>query len=234
MPHTFDPGSVSIFILGLLMGAQHTLDADHIVAISTITSENKGLWRSCVIGMCWGFGHMTILLLAGLLVLLFRLTIPQDVARLFEAGVGAMLVGLGVSVGLSLWRERMHIHLSGHVKHIDHVHPHSHRHDLAHRHLHRFRLEYKSLAIGMIHGLAGSAALLLVVVSTAQSLFQGLLYIFLFGVGSIGGMMVLSAILSVPLLLTPERWLRAHLTVRAMAGLASVALGSGILYSMMA
>jgi len=220
-------------MLGFLLGAKHALDADHVVAISAIATENQNLWRSCAIGFCWGVGHTTILLIAGLAVLGFSLTISEDWALLFEAGVGMMLVGLGVSVGLTLWRERLHVHPHTHADGTGHLHIHSHRDGAHHTHLHRFRLEYKSLGIGMVHGLAGSAAVLLLILSTVPSLMDGLLYILVFGVGSIVGMVLLGVVLSVPFALTPAHLVRTHQALRALAGLASVSLGGGILYEIL-
>src|SRR2546422_5781008 len=101
---------LSVLGLGFLLGAKHALDADHVVAISTIASEQRGLGRACAIGFCWGIGHTLVLLLAGLAVLGFKLTISGDWARLLEAAVRLMLVGLGVSVGLTLWRKRLYLH----------------------------------------------------------------------------------------------------------------------------
>ncbi len=235
MSSLFDPGSLSIFMLGLIMGARHALDADHIVAVSTLTSENGNVWRSCLIGAYWGIGHTIVLLLIGLAVLGFKVTIPEYVARFFEACVGAMLVGLGLSVGLSLLREHLHVHPHSHPDHEEgqqHLHVHSHRDDTSHGHLHRFRLEYKSMSIGMVHGLAGSALVSLLVLSTVHTAMDGLLYLLLFGAGSIGGMVVLGAILTVPFALTPKGGGQVHRAMRAVAGLASLALGSSILYGL--
>ncbi|HJU05565.1 MAG TPA: hypothetical protein VJ692_10480 [Nitrospiraceae bacterium] len=235
MPAPLDPSSLSIFTLGLLMGGRHALDADHIVAVSTLTSENGTLWRSCAIGAYWGVGHTIMLLLVGMAVLGFKLTIPENLARFFEACVGVMLVGLGLSVALSLMREHLHLHPHSHSERDSshgHFHVHSHRHEPAHDHGHRFSWVYKSLSIGMVHGLAGSALISLMVLSTAQSMMDGFVYLLLFGIGSIGGMVVLGALLSVPFALTPKAWVHAHRAMRAVAGLASVALGTGILYSL--
>src|SRR5207245_11313531 len=92
---------LTVLGLGFLLGAKHALDADHVVAISTIATEQRSLWRSSAIGFCWGIGHTLVLLLAGLTILSFKLTISGEWVRLFEAAVGLMLVGLGVSVGLA-------------------------------------------------------------------------------------------------------------------------------------
>lgn len=223
------PG-LSFLLLGFLLGVKHALDADHVVAVSTIATENRSLWRSCAIGFCWGVGHTVVLLVTGLAVLGFHLAIPHHAAKLFEAGVGVMLVGLGLSVGWTLLRERLHVHAHTHDDGTGHLHMHSHREGHGHTHRHRYRLEYTSLAVGMIHGLAGSAALLLLVLSTVRSLTDGMLYILVFGAGSIAGMVLLGVVLSVPFALTPERLVRTHLVLRALAGLASVSLGGSMLY----
>ena len=221
---------LTVLGLGFLLGAKHALDADHVVAISTIATEQRSLWRSSAIGFCWGIGHTLVLLLAGLTILSFKLTISGEWVRLFEAAVGLMLVGLGVSVGLTLWRERLHVHAHAHADGPAHLHVHSHRDSPHHAHLHRYRLEYKSLAVGMVHGLAGSAALLLLVLSSARSILDGVLYILAFGAGSIAAMVLLGVMLSLPFVFTPVHLVRTHLALRALAGLASVSVGGMILY----
>ena len=221
---------LSVLGLGFLLGAKHALDADHIVAISTIATEQRCLGSACAIGFCWGIGHTLVLLLAGVAVLGFKLTISGEWARLLEAAVGLMLVGLGLSVGLTLWRERLHMHPHAHADGAAHLHVHSHRDGPHHAHLHRFRLEYKSLAVGMLHGLAGSAALLLLVLAAARSVLDGLLYILAFGAGSIAAMVLLGVMLSLPFVFTPAHLVRTHVALRALAGLASVSVGGLILY----
>jgi len=229
-----DSHLLSSLTLGFFLGVKHALDADHVVAVSTIVAENRAWWRSGAIGFCWGVGHTVILFLAGAAVLIFKVTIPADWALLFEAGVWVMLIGLGLSVGLTLWRERLHVHAHTHEDGDGHLHMHSHRDGSHHAHLHRFRLEYKSLAIGMVHGLAGSAALLLLVLSAAHSLGEGVLSLLVFGTGSIVGMVIMGMALSVPFAVTPEHLGRTHRAMKAVAGLASVALGGRILYAIVA
>jgi len=224
----------SFLLLGFLLGVKHTLDADHVVAVSTISAGPRSFKQSCAIGFCWGVGHTVVLLVAGLAVLGLHRAIPHDMARLFEAGVGVMLIGLGLFIGWTLLRERLHLHVHTHEGGVGHLHVHSHREGSGHAHLHRYRLEYTSLAVGMVHGLAGSAALLLLVLSTVRSLTEGMLYILVFGAGSIAGMVLLGAVLSLPFTLTPERLVRTHLVLRAVAGLASVSLGGRMLYEFLA
>src|SRR3989442_15171691 len=111
--------------LGFLLGPKHALDAHHVVAISTIATEQRSLWRSSAMGFCWGIGHTLVLLLAGLTVLSFKLTISGEWARLFEAAGGLMLVGLGVSVRLTLLRHPLHVHAHAHADGAAHLHVHS-------------------------------------------------------------------------------------------------------------
>ena len=223
----------SLLSLGFLLGLKHALDADHVAAILTIATENRTFWRSSLIGFCWGVGHTVILLVVGTAVLLFKLTIPSAWAKLFEVAVGVMLVGLGMSVAFALWRERVHLHAHWHEHGEQHRHLHSHSGGAHHDHLHRFRLEYKSLAVGMVHGLAGSAALLLLVLATVPSLGVGLVYILVFGAGSILGMVFLATAMSIPFAMSAERTARVHQTLRAAAALFSIVLGSTILFELL-
>jgi high-affinity nickel permease len=229
-----DTHVLSLLLLGLLLGAKHALDADHLAAILTIASENRSFRRSSMIGLFWGIGHTIVLLLMGMAVLFFKLAIPQEWTKLFEAGVGAMLVALGISVGIRVWREQWHVHLHGHPEGPTHRHLHSHRAGEEHAHGHRFRLEYKSLAVGMVHGLAGSAAVLLLVLATVPSLWTGVLYLVVFGVGSIAGMMVLATALSVPFTASAEKMVRSHQALRASAALLSIVLGSRMIIELFA
>ena len=221
-----DSHILSLLSLGFLLGLNHALDADHVAAILTIATENRTFWRSSLIGFCWGVGHTVILLVVGTAVLLFKLTIPSAWAKLFEVAVGVMLVGLGLSVAFALWRERVHLHAHRHEHGEQHRHLHSHSRGAHHDHLHRFRLEYKSLAVG-------SAALLLLVLAAVPSLGVGLVYILVFGAGSILGMVFLATAMSIPFAMSAERTARVHQTLRVAAALFSIVLGSTILFELL-
>lgn len=227
-----DSGIAPVLSLGLFMGARHALDVDHLAAISTITSESLSLRRSCAIGACWGIGHALMILLAGVAVLSFKLTISDHWATFFEACAGIMLIGLGFSVGLSLLREHLHGHPHRNEgEQASHFHLHAHHDGLAHSHNHRHGLELKSLAIGIVHGLAGSAVVSLAAVSGSHSVAEGILYLLLFGLGSIGGMVLLGGLLTLPLTLTAQKWAQAQVAVKLVAGVASIIVGGNILFS---
>jgi High-affinity nickel-transport protein len=197
--------------VGFLLGLRHALDADHLAAVSTVLAERPSVRASGLVGVWWGVGHTLTLMLVGAVVLVSGIHIPESFAWLAESGVGLLLVVLGGTLALKLFRERWHLH--------------SHVHDGApHVHLHR------PLLIGMAHGVAGSAALMLVIVSNTSGIGQGLLYIAVFGLGSIGGMLVIGLTLSVPVVYSRMIGQRAFFAVQGAASLGSVGLGLWMLY----
>ena len=208
---------------GFLLGIKHALDADHIAAVSTIVARNKSIKESSLLGMFWGFGHTIALLVMGLIILLLKITIPEKVALSFEIIVGIMLVILGISVMMQIIKDKIHIHKHKHRKD-SHFHFHSHRYIKNHSHTH------KSLYIGILHGLAGSAVLSLLVLSTINSIWLGLLYILIFGTGSILGMMLISSIISIPFMLIPARLENTKNALKAFSALISIFLGLSIIY----
>jgi len=174
--------------------------------------------------------------LIGAAVLLLGAAIPPKAALWLEFMVGVMLVALGINALRKLARGgHMHFHVHQHGGR-QHVHPHIHdgARDAEEPHTHH-GLALRSarpLVVGLIHGLAGSAALMLLVLSTIPSALVGFLYIFIFGVGSIGGMMIMSALVGLPLTLTAARFNRAHLVVRGLAGLFSLSFGLFMVYEL--
>ncbi len=224
--------SLSIAIgLGFVLGIKHALDADHLVAVSTIVSEHKSIWRSALVGGLWGIGHTISLLLVGIGVLFLRMTIPAKMALSLEFSVALMLILLGANV---LWKYRHgeHIHFHSHEEGGPlHVHFHSHASDaeLNHSH-HPKRIGGKPLWVGMVHGLAGSAALTLLVLTTLPSPLYGLLFIMVFGVGSVGGMLLMSTAISLPFVLTAQKFNRFNHHIRYLAGTLSLLFGGFLAY----
>lgn len=225
--------TASVLALGLVFGLKHAVEADHLAAVSTIVSERKSMLSSSLVGALWGVGHTISLLIAGIAVLLLHIEIGEKLALALEFGVALMLIALGVNAIRKLLRRETRIHFHAH-QHGPRQHSHPHLHDrsledqpLTH---HGFRLGARPLLVGMAHGLAGSAALMLLVLSTIPSPLIGMAYISVFGIGSIGGMMLMSALVSLPLCLTADRFKRAHLTVRGLAGLFSMGFGLLMVY----
>jgi hypothetical protein len=208
--------------LGLVLGMRHALDADHVAAVSTIVSEQRGLRGSVLVGGFWGLGHATSLLLAGGLLLAWRLRVPERVAALLETGVGLML---RAARGL-----RLHAHRHSHDGR-EHVHIHAHRDGEAHaasahdQHGHALGVGLRPLLVGMVHGLAGSAAPALLVMGAAKTALAGLAYLVALAAGSALGMLLLSALMSLPLTLLAARYQLLQLRVQLLAGASSLAVG---------
>jgi hypothetical protein len=206
----------SLIVLGFVLGLRHALDADHLAAISTIVSERRSLPSSLLIGASWGFGHTLALLIAGVVVLLLRYHITDRTAHVFELCVGVMLVCLGANVLRTL---------------VGRVASHTHNHPTAAAHWRSDGwLLARPLVIGMVHGLAGSAPLLLLTLTAMSSPVAAFAYIAVFGVGSMMGMTITSLLISMPARLTVERFSRTHLALRGFSGLFSVGLGLFIVY----
>ena len=224
--------TASVLVFGLVFGLKHAVEADHLAAVSTIVSERKSLLSSSVVGGLWGIGHTISLLIAGTAVLLFQVKISERAAMALEFCVALMLIGLGANALRKLFGGgAIHTHSHSHWNRA-HLHPHMHGEapeSAQHTH-HGLSLNARPLLVGMVHGLAGSAALMLLVLSTVSSRVIGLAFIAVFGLGSIGGMMIMSALVSMPLRLTADRFKRTHRAVQMLAAIFSLGLGVMMVY----
>lgn len=235
--------TLGLLLAGFLLGLWHAHEADHIAAVATIVSERKSLWSSAIIGGFWGLGHTISLMTAGIVVLLLNFQISERTERILEFCVGVMLVLLGLNVIRKLIKGgQLHFHAHEHGAH-KHVHPHIHEHAEAHSHSHEahshsheqpthhgLSFSPRALVIGMVHGLAGSAAVMLLILPTIDSKPLGLLYLLIFGIGSVGGMMLMSLLVGLPVSLTANRFNRFNLVLQCLAGIVSVGVGLKIIY----
>ena len=224
--------TVSILALGLVFGLKHALEADHLAAVCAIVSERKSIFSSSLVGGLWGVGHTISLLAAGVLVIVLRVEIGKRMEMALEFGVALMLVTLGANAVRKLVRGgKLHLHAHSHGPRL-HAHPHLHEQTTEtepHTH-HGFRFGARPLVVGMIHGLAGSAALMLLVLSTIKSPLAGFAYILVFGIGSVGGMMLMSMLVGLPFRFTGLRFARMNFALRGLAGLFSLAFGLFMVY----
>ena len=210
--------------VGFLLGLRHALDADHLAAVSTVLAERPSLRASSAVGLWWGIGHTLTLMIVGTIVLVWGLHIPDGFEIIAESGVGMLLIVLGGTLALKLYRERWHLHSHQHDGE-RHVHLHSHQRQEDHRHRHWMTDSIRPLCIGMAHGLAGSAALMLMVLSTTRELGAGLLSIAVFGIGSIAGMMVIGLTISLPLVCSLTVSRRLFVALQGVASMASLCVG---------
>ena len=225
---------LGILLLGLLLGLQHATDADHLAAVASLSSRSRSLRDAARHGSAWGLGHALTLLLFGGIVLLMDGVIGDRLALWLETAVAVMLIALGLDVLWRLWRRRVHFHVHshGHQRHF-HAHSHGTRTDHArdpHHHAHPRHLPLRSLMVGTMHGMAGSAALMVLALGSVQSPWQGLAYIGVFGLGSIIGMMLLAIVISLPLRWSAHGLTWAHNGMTLVLGLATVGIGGLLLH----
>ncbi len=193
--------ALSAAVLGFLLGLKHATDADHVVAITTIVTREKSFRRAAWIGGLWGIGHsLTVFLVGGALVV-FRIAMPPRVGLALEFGVALMLIMLGFNTlrpGAAV--------------------PHTHERPQKFNGI-------RPIAIGIVHGLAGSAAAALLVLAAIPETGLALFYLFIFGVGTIAGMTLITALLAVPSVYAADRVMRLQTGIRFAAGALSVAFG---------
>lgn len=231
----------SILGLGFLVGMHHAMEADHVAAVSSMAARQSKVQGVVKHGLTWGLGHtITLFLFAGAAILLGR-SIPDTMAGWLETIVGAVLIFLGVHVLWRLWRDRVHFHAHSHGRDKLHIHAHSHagqplspnrpHHQEKHDHEHGFR--WRSLIVGLVHGMAGSAALVVLAASQVVDPWLGLAYILLFGVGSMIGMGALSAAIALPLSFSARFLTWANHTLQLAIGLLTIGIGSWTIYESM-
>lgn len=222
-----------ILLFGLVTGLRHSLEADHVAAIlSMVASDRKNIRRTSILGAMWGIGHTASLFVAGLLVLLFAVNISGEISSKMEFGVGIMLLFLaitaftGLNVGKFLKGLIRHDLKHRHLHYHDEMfHSHNHVHEKEHNHTH------KSLIVGMIHGMAGSGALMLIVLSTINSVPLGLAYIAIFGAGSIAGMVGISTLIGIPFIKLRNS-VKFSLIIRYVAATTTLIIGAALIYNL--
>lgn len=219
-----------ILVFGFIIGLKHAVEADHLAAVSTIVAERKNVFSSTIIGGFWGVGHTLSLLIVGTLVIFLKLQISETVEARLEAIVGGMLVLLGLNALRKLWqKEKIHVHAHEHAGR-EHLHIHGHEREKAEESHHFMRFSPRAIAIGMVHGLAGSAGLMLIILPIISSPSVAIFYILIFGVGSIAGMMLMSLLIGLPLHLTAGKFEVLNKSLLGLAGIFSLSWGAYIIY----
>ena len=215
---------MAVLLIGFVFGLYHAIEADHLAAVSAIVSEHKNVLTASIIGGFWGLGHTISLFVVGALVIFVKLQISESTEGYLEGIVGIMLVLLGVNAIRKIFTaEKVHTHTHDHDGH-EHSHLHLHHDEKSEASHHRFAP--RSVAVGMVHGLAGSAGLMLLVLPSIDSSVVALLYIAIFGVGSIAGMMMMSVLMGLPLYFTAGRFVAVNKGIRFLAGAFSLAWGA--------
>jgi high-affinity nickel permease len=223
-----DIAAVLLIATGFVLGLAHSIDPDHIVAVSTLLCNSTSLRKSVVSATAWGAGHSAMLLLVGVLFLVLRVELPAGLVNVFELAAGSMLLILGILVIKPIlskndWAKKGSIESVGihnHVESNGEIHTHNHTHNSGHIH--------KSVLTGVLQGLAGSAAIMLVTLTTVSSIEIGLIFILVFGGGVILGMICISCLIGSLLKFTASHLERIHEKIRFITGLASIVFGTYI------
>ncbi len=227
----------SILLIGLFIGMRHALEADHVAAVASLVSGRQSFAHTIRQGSVWGLGHTITLFVFGSVVIFMDAVMPEHLAMGLEMAVGVMLVLLGADVLRRVIRDRVHFHAHRHADGNKHFHAHSHtgepraRHDSSrHEHPHPRGFPLRALLVGLMHGMAGSAAVILLALQTVGSPLQGMLYILVFGIGSMLGMALLSVVISIPMLMSARRLSWAHNVFQVLVGLLTIGLGLMVVY----
>lgn len=200
--------------IGFLLGMRHAIDPDHVVAVTTIVSRQRNIWHAGWVGVVWGVGHTITIVAVGAAIILFNLAIPTRVGLAMELAVGLMLILLGV------------LNLTGVTQWITDRFTPSHTHEPAVRAQRIGSYQFiRPLAVGIVHGLAGSAAVALLVLTTIRDVRWAVIYLLVFGVGTIAGMMVITIIIGVPFAYTGKRFSSFNRALVIGSGIVSVAFG---------
>ena len=234
---------LSILILGFILGLKHATDADHVVAVTTIVTRQRKLRHAALVGITWGIGHTLMIIIVGIAIIIFHVSIPERAQLSFEFVVAVALVVLGL-LNLTGIMKRIMTKLEA----LRPLHTHLHFHGAAHVHMHNHPEHFhedpgsheavaefiyhhgvvqllRPFIVGLIHGLAGSAAVALLVLGSISDERVAVVYLAIFGVGTIVGMMLITTLLGVPIIAGSKKFARFDRIVTALSGVISVAYG---------
>ena len=235
---------LSILGIGLLLGIRHATDPDHVVAISTIVAKQKRLQSATAIGALWGIGHTVTVFVVGVGIIMFHIIIPPRIGLFMEFIVALVLIALGVlnltgvlekiihKVTPEHAHQHIHLHLFSGEPHI-HIHEHEARTstESGKFSLNRLIAELgwfqlaRPVFIGLVHGLAGSAAIALLVLSTITNPQIAVVYLLIFGLGTILGMMLITTLLGLPIIYSATKFAHINHYITSFSGIISLAFG---------
>jgi ABC-type nickel/cobalt efflux system permease component RcnA len=228
--------TLSILLLGFMIGMRHAVETDHVAAVASLATGSESIGDTVRQGAAWGLGHTLTLFVFGSVVLVFDAVLPEQLAHTLEFLVGIMLIALGTDVLRRLARDKIHFHTHHHDDGEQHFHAHSHIGEREHQpdrhhHTHAEGFPLRALYVGLMHGMAGSAALILLTLQTVKSPITGLLYIALFGAGSMAGMALLSFVIAIPLRCSARGLTWLHNGLQGAVGCATILIGALLVFA---
>jgi ABC-type nickel/cobalt efflux system permease component RcnA len=220
------PTLAAVTGIGLVLGFRHAFEPDHLAAVSTLATRQGSLGAAVRLGLAWAVGHTASVGVVVLGIVAFNLRLPESLWPVADLLVGILLVGLGGSVLWRYLRGRWHLHAHSHTPDGGlHLHLHSHAHGMSHAHTHNVADVRRSLGFGLLHGLAGSAAILLLLVAAAPTRASQLAYFLAFGLGTMGGMLTVSLTLASLVRTAALRGERLAMVLHLGSATASVVVG---------
>ena len=222
---------VNTLLLGFLIGLKHALEVDHVAAVASLASKTTSIREGLTLGASWGLGHTITLFIFSSIVLILDAVVSAQLALTLEFFVGCMFVFMGGAIIKEIVKKRIHLHMHNHSDGTTHLQFHSHVQDnVEHQHKHTEQFSIRALLVGMMHGMAGSAALIVLTLDSVTSIETRLVYIFLFGVGSVIGMALLSLLMIIPLRHSEYAANRTYQSLQVFIGLVTLFLGMIIMY----
>ena len=219
------PSLFALAGLGLLLGFRHAFEPDHLAAVSTLATRQGRLLDACRLGLAWALGHTASVGVVVAVIMLFGLHLPDRLWPAADFLVALLLIGLGGSVILRYARGRWHLHVHTHRDGAPHLHLHSHARGATHGHQHPRGDARRSLGFGLLHGLAGSAAIIVLLVAAAPTRAAQLAYFVAFACGTMIGMLLVSFSLAVLVRLASGRGARWATVLHLGSAAASVVVG---------
>ncbi|AXC09482.1 HoxN/HupN/NixA family nickel/cobalt transporter [Acidisarcina polymorpha] len=226
-----------IALVGFVLGMRHATDPDHVIAVTTIVSKQRHIGKAGLIGAMWGFGHTLTILIVGVAIILFKIVIPTRLGLSMELAVGLMLILLGI------------LNLTGVLQRLTNRFAHNHPHtgpaydteslpneapalesSAPGKHSIGLWNLARPLAIGIVHGLAGSAAVALLVMTTIKDPRWEIVYLLIFGLGTVAGMMLITGLIAVPFAYTSRRYSAWNHRMVYASGLLSLCFGLFVSY----
>jgi hypothetical protein len=210
-------GLLAFIGIGFLIGFRHAFEADHLAAVSMLATRERGWLTSARLGLAWGVGHTGAVAVVALLIIVLGIRVPESMFSMFELLVAAMLIVLGVSTLVAEARRHRRV--------LGEAHAHAHHDHVAHVHPERIRNVRGALGFGLAHGLAGSGAVIVLLVAAATSVREQFTYLLAFGLGTVGGMCVVSLLVSGLAGMAVTRSKHWAMSIRVLAATASMVVG---------
>ena len=243
-------GPFSILGLGFLLGIRHATDADHVVAVSAIVARERRLHSAGMVGAIWGLGHTITILIVGTTIILFHVVIPPRLGLFFEFLVAVALIGLGLlnltgilprilAVFSQTGGSHVHLHFHGNEPHV-HMHMHEGP-EVVQEPSHKTRLSVfiqqfgmfqlvRPFIVGLVHGLAGSAAIALLILGSIADTQIAMVYLLVFGVGTIAGMIIITTCIGLPIIASIKKFSNVNKYLQLFSGILSLAFGLYLAY----